>query len=73
MRMQIKMGKKIYTSNRLIKKVVEKWKLLKEARKKKIKNTCKLYYIKSLLYMKCRLSFMKKILPKYFDGEWSYA
>lgn len=20
-----------------------------------------------------RLSFMKKILPKYFDGEWSYA
>lgn len=20
-----------------------------------------------------RLSFMKKLLPKYFDGEWSYA
>ena len=53
------------------------WKILiiksptkkKEKIIRKIQNMCKLFFFTKMI----RLSFMKKLLPKYFDGEWSYA
>ncbi len=35
----------------------------------KTQSTRKIYFLLMLI----RLSFMKKLLPKYFDSEWSFA
>jgi len=45
--------------------------------KKILKNKPKILsmrkFINNSIMLFCSLSFMKKLLPKYFDSEWSYA
>jgi len=45
--------------------------------KKTLKNKLKIQSMRKFIYKRIilfySLSFMKKLLPKYFDSEWSYA
>ena len=55
-------------------KSMVKWYRLQVVRSPRIQSMCKhKFFIISIINFDYRLSFMKKLLPKYFDSEWSFA